>query len=319
MTSLERRAWSRDGVTLREVACNLCEATERRGLSIENGLAVVRCLRCGLVYVTPQPSADELAGFYDEYYPAESEAGWLRLMAHAIERDARQAEALVGGKGRLLDVGAGFGHFLAAMRERGWQVTGVESSTRAAERLRAKGLAVLVGRVPAVELPERRFDVVTASSVLEHVADPLGVLEQAFRVLRPGGWALMRVPNVALLSLFFPMRRLESVRLVRALMRVVRKEIMDEDNLFYVIDPPAHLFGFDHRTLRAAFERAGFADVTVRGDPMPVRGDACNALIDGAVYAGAEAVTRLSGGRVMLAPNVTAWGRRPPEPAVGTR
>jgi len=310
MTQLEQRAWSPDGHELREVACNLCGSDARRPLAIENGLEVVRCRRCGLVYVTPQPTAEELARFYDEYFAEEAEEDWYRIMIRAFRLDAERLESRLGGPGRLLDIGTGFGHFPELMRQRGWEVAGVEASAVAARRLEAKGIRVFAGRAPEVKLPSAHFDAVTASSVLEHVADPLAVLEQARDALRPGGWLLARVPNVGLLSAFFLARRVEHVAAVRAALRVVRREIMEEGNLFYVIDPPGHLYGFTGRTLRAALERAGFRQVEVRGDRMPARGNALNAVIDGAVYGAAEALRRLSAGRVQLAPNVTALGRR---------
>jgi 2-polyprenyl-3-methyl-5-hydroxy-6-metoxy-1,4-benzoquinol methylase len=318
MTQLEQRTWSPAGQDLREVACNLCGSALRRLLAEENGLAVVRCRACGLVYVTPQPTAEELARFYEAYYAEDSEQDWYRIMIHAFHRDAQRLEARLGRPGRLLDIGTGFGHFLDLMRQRGWEVTGVESSAVATRRLEQKGIPVFAGRVPEVKLPEAHFDAVTASSVLEHVADPLAVLEQARGALRPGGWMLARVPNVGLLSAFFVARRFERVAVVRAALRVLRREIMDEDNLFHVIDPPAHLFGFTGRTLNAALERAGFHDVEIVGDRMPTRGNALNAAIDGGVYRIAETLRWMSAGRVQLAPNITALGRRPLHPPQGS-
>jgi 2-polyprenyl-3-methyl-5-hydroxy-6-metoxy-1,4-benzoquinol methylase len=311
MTRLERRAWSAEGQALRAVSCNLCGSGERRALAVENGLEVVRCRGCGLVYVTPQPTAKDLERFYEGYYAEDGESDWRRIMERIFRRDAARLRALLGRPGRLLDVGAGFGHFALAMREAGWKVAAVESSSVAAARLAAQGVPVHRGQVPDVEAPAERFDVVTASSVLEHVADPRAVLAWMFETLRPGGWVLVRVPNVRLLSLFFPLRRFEGSPFARAVLRALRREIMDEENLFHVIDPPGHLYGFDSRTLRAALESGGFEQVVIGGDPMPVRGNAFNAVIDGAVFRIAEALRLASAGRLILTPNVVAWGRRP--------
>ena len=51
------------------------------------------------------------------------------------------------------------------------------------------------------------------------------------------------------------------------------REVMEERNLFHVIEPPGHLFGFSARTLRAALERARFQDVELERDPMHRRWD----------------------------------------------
>lgn len=312
MSGLEQRVWSPEGRDLRPVDCNLCGSGDARPLAVENGLSVVRCRRCGLVYVTPQPSAAELAGFYAGYYPEESEESWRRIMAAHFTRDAERLEARLGGPGRALDVGTGFGHFPALLRERGWEVEAVESSPVAVKRLRERGIPVHEGQMPGLALPEARFDAIAFQSVLEHVSDPTGVLAGAHRALRPGGILLVRVPNVQLLGLFFLAARFRHVGAVRSLVRVLRREIMEERNLFSVIDPPGHLYGFSRATLCAALGRCGFGEVEMLGDPMHERGTSLNAFIDGAVYRGAELVRTLSRGRVHLAPNLLALARRTP-------
>lgn len=314
MTLLERRHWSPSGRELRPVGCNLCAGESARRLAIENGLEVLRCRRCGLVYVSPQPSPAELERFYAEYYPEESEADWYRVMIAHFRRDAERLERRLGYTGRVLDVGTGFGHFPALLRERGFEAAALEPAPVAAQRLRERGLSVYEGSLPGASLPEAHFDAVTLESVLEHVADPLGVLTEAARALRPGGLVLVRVPNVELLGLFFAAARLQRVGPVRAIVRVLRREMMDEANLFNVIDPPGHLFGFSQGPLRRALERAGFEGVELFGDPMHARGTALNAWIDGAVHAGAALLRRLSGGHLELAPNLLAIARRPPDP-----
>jgi SAM-dependent methyltransferase len=310
--SLEQRRWSAQGAALRHVRCNLCGADEPAPLTRENGLCVVRCRHCGLVYVTPRPTRDALARFYDAYYATEHEADWHRVMRGLFERDAARVEAArpCTGGGRLVDLGTGFGHFLDGMRARGWQVAAVEGAAAAAERLRARGIELYFGTSPEVALPQRRFDAAVASSVLEHVDDPVGVLRQIHDALRPGGLALVRVPNLDLFSLFLPLRRFEQSAGCRALLRVLRREIMDEENLFHVIDPPGHLYGFTRRTLAAAMQRAGFREIRIEGDPMPRRGSALNAWIDGGVFRGARVLRALSAGRLELSPYVTALARR---------
>ncbi len=311
MTQIERRTWSPEGRRLVSVPCNLCGARESRALATENGLGVVRCRGCSLVYVTPRPTPEELVRFYADYFPEESEPHWQRLMEPLFQRDALRLEARVGAPRRVLDLGTGFGHFLERMRERGWEVAAVEPSEAASRRLREKNIACYAGRAPQVELPERHFGAVTAFSVLEHVGDPVGVLALAHRALRPGGWLLVRVPNVQLLALFFLARRLEGLGPVRTLVRALRREIMDEANLFHVIDPPGHLFGFSGGTLRRALEQVGFAEVCLLPDPMPRRGTAFNAVVDGCAYAAGRAAAAVSRGRLQLAPNLAALARRP--------
>jgi len=101
------------------------------------------------------------------------------------------------GLGRILDVGCGYGFFLYHMAERGWQVEGIEISAEgrhyAAEhfpRIRVRPKAL-----PDPEIPDCSFDVVTLFYVLEHLADPVGVLREVRRILKPDGLLLLRWPH----------------------------------------------------------------------------------------------------------------------------
>lgn len=308
MSELERRAWSPQGKELRAVGCNLCGSARARWLARENGLDVVRCRECGLVYVTPQPSQRELERFYADYYPAGSEARWRELTAPVFACDARRLAAALPGRGRVLDVGTGFGHFLEALRAEGFDAEGLESSPLARERLAARGLRAHAGMMPDdVVLPAESYDAITASMVLEHVANPIGFLRRARDLLRPGGLLFVRVPNFALLRAFLFAGRLSVVPGVRAAMRIVRRETMDEATLFHVVGPPGHLHGFEPRTLAAALAGAGFERVRLEGDPMAARGSRLNRVIDGSAYAAARALRSVSRGRLELSPVLSAW------------
>lgn len=99
--------------------------------------------------------------------------------------------------GRLLEVGCGPGFFLAEAKRRGWQETGVETMEVLAEHARdASGLNVRVGDLAQSAFPEGHFDVVHLNEVIEHVVDPIALLTEMRRVLRPGGMAYLRTGSV---------------------------------------------------------------------------------------------------------------------------
>jgi 2-polyprenyl-3-methyl-5-hydroxy-6-metoxy-1,4-benzoquinol methylase len=107
----------------------------------------------------------------------------------------------IPSKGEILDVGCGRGQLGEAIRQIGWKVTGVENSPEACETARTR-LDGLIERDlhdfdgVAAELKGRQFDALIFSDVLEHVYDPLGVLERYLAHVKPGGKVLISVPNM---------------------------------------------------------------------------------------------------------------------------
>lgn len=96
-------------------------------------------------------------------------------------------------KVRMLDIGCGGGILAEEMTRRGYVVTGAdlsESSVKAATRhARESGLDIRYVVASAYELPfeDASFDAVVMSDVLEHLHDLPRGLDEAIRVLRPGG------------------------------------------------------------------------------------------------------------------------------------
>lgn len=95
----------------------------------------------------------------------------------------------------VLDVGCGAGSVSAHLAQVGCCVHGLDLVEAAVERARSKGLDAVVHDVQE-GLPHRdgSFDAVLLLDILEHVFDPLALLEEARRVLREGGFALAVLP-----------------------------------------------------------------------------------------------------------------------------
>jgi SAM-dependent methyltransferase len=92
----------------------------------------------------------------------------------------------------LLDVGCGNGWL--AEHFPNW--TGLDGSPDAVERGRERGRSIVLGNVE-VKLPfaDERFDGVVLKDLLEHVSDPVAVVREAHRVLRPGGTVFASSPD----------------------------------------------------------------------------------------------------------------------------
>ncbi len=191
------------------VNCALCGADdtevvfeeEDRLHHIEGKFRLVRCRQCGLMYINPRPSPEEIGRYYPEDYHAYQVGGrsrWARWdRAYGIRKRCRAviSRASVRG-GRILDVGCSTGEFLEAMRAYGWEAYGVEIDQAAAAYARSqRGLEVFTGTLLEAQYPNAFFDVVTLWNVLEHLHYPRATLSKIALILRPGGMLVVSVPN----------------------------------------------------------------------------------------------------------------------------
>jgi SAM-dependent methyltransferase len=148
-------------------------------------------------------------------------------------------------KGELLDVGAGKGHFMAAARELGWHVDGIEfSAASAATAAELYGVEVRVADFMSMPDDGRLYDAVVMIHVLEHLPDPRFAIARARSLLAPGGRLLISVPNAASLQ-----ARLFGSRWLH-------------------LDLPRHLYHFTPDALSVLLEGSGF-EVTHRDTFSP--------------------------------------------------
>lgn len=189
---------------MRNIAERLADVSTHYGpvLASVDGYDVIDCEVCGFRHIDPLFTTEELRRFYEsEFYESERpdyfermEADrdwWMLRYRHYYEL----LEAHAPGR-RLLDIGSGPGYFLDAGRERGWQVLGFEPSAAAADYTRARGLAVVNDFFSAARAKEHGcFDAISMSMVLEHVRDPIKLIEEARSLLAPGGLLFLASPN----------------------------------------------------------------------------------------------------------------------------
>jgi SAM-dependent methyltransferase len=226
------------------IGCPLCAARQARFTLALNGYQVFRCAACDFQFVHPTPTPAELAEYYDQSYAVPLER-YARNRARNTGRIA-DLERWQPGRGRLLEVGASYGHSLAAARARGWQVAGIELSPTAARYARAQfGLPVFTADLLDAPFAARSFDAAMMWHVLEHTHDPSAQIARLFELLRPGGVLGLRVPNIAGFGARVGGRSWDWMC------------------------PPAHLWYFSPQTLPRLLAQHGFAileTTTLRGD-----------------------------------------------------
>ena len=186
------------------IAERLVEASAHYGpvLATVEGYDVIECESCGFRHIDPLFTDEDLKKFYNgEFYEKErpdyfdrmeaDKEWWMLRYRHYYSL----LEAHAPGR-RIMDIGSGPGYFLEAGREHGWQVLGFEPSRMAADYTTERGLAVVNDFFSATKAREHgSFDAISLSMVLEHVRDPIRLIEEARSLLVPSGVLLLISPN----------------------------------------------------------------------------------------------------------------------------
>lgn len=102
------------------------------------------------------------------------------------------------GVSKSLDIGCGVGYACKMLKEKGFEVHGIDISESAlieAKKNLPDGEFKLAKASGKIDYSDNFFDTVICLGVLEHITNPSDVVKEAFRVLKPGGSALFLVPN----------------------------------------------------------------------------------------------------------------------------
>lgn len=190
-------------IAMEYVSCNLCGCNDskvlyqKRGRTVPSLFSIVRCRKCGLVYVNPRLTKSQSASLYiDDYYDGKGVDKSFIGTSREKQRDALilvrcLRESIVGqAKGRkLLDVGGGNGLVSEAASQLGFDVLMCDISPQAVERAKTKGIECHHGEVIDAFFDKRlgEYDAIVALEVIEHVYDPKAFLRRVFDLLKPGG------------------------------------------------------------------------------------------------------------------------------------
>jgi len=204
----------------------------------------VECACCGVYFLNPMPTMAYLSTAYPTDYYAYNFAApdsskrfmkkvkrCLRILLyfHLETKDPKFLQP-----GRLLDVGCGNGFFLKPMKEKGWEVHGVEPDNVAAERGRREGLDIITGFIDQAHYPSEYFDYVRSNHTFEHVRNPREHLKEIRRIIKPTGYLFIGLPNIRSLAA-----------------RIFGR-------YWWYLCPPVHPFGYCPETLGQLLASEGF-------------------------------------------------------------
>ena len=193
-----------------------------------------KCSDCEVAYLSPRPNKESIHKAYANYYTHKEGSNtfkkgsvsifinyfkmviynvkykreyqfkeyilniilYLIYPAHLfLDSKIRHIGPLVNKKNRLLDIGCGNGDFLVFANDLGWEVTGLDVDKGAVDTALSKGLNVKLGGIESLNNDEL-FDMITLNHVIEHVYNPVELIQECYKYLNPGGKLWLETPNI---------------------------------------------------------------------------------------------------------------------------
>ena len=240
--------------------CHICHSTDIADVTTYGdkfaGETVRQCMNCGLAFLSPRMSNEEL----EEYYLSDSFSLDFRKQKtvdeekdkHLTVRAQKRWSALepfFDENSKFLEIGCSSGHFLLQSINKTPYSYGVDPSTGYAEHINSLSVWAekSIGEVRVGHFPEEsfedlvnKFDIIGIFHTLEHVPNPRYILQQIHNRLNEGGLLVLEYPDLELVS-------------QRAVLH---------SNYFQ----RSHLYDFSGSNLANLLSETGFA-VTVVGTP----------------------------------------------------
>tara|TARA_B100001146_G_scaffold170320_1_gene151135 strand:+ start:255 stop:1184 length:930 start_codon:yes stop_codon:yes gene_type:complete len=165
---------------------------------------IIDCDKCQFIHVMPLPSELELSKLYKKKYYTKVKPNYIKKYQKEIDywnlifdEKLDFLETKIKTQTRsIFDIGSGSGYFLLRAKEKGWAVDGVEPNLIAADHSRKIGVPVINDFFGNVNIHTmKKFNAINLFDVLEHVHNPIEVLENCYKLLKPKGIIVIEVPN----------------------------------------------------------------------------------------------------------------------------
>ena len=251
--------------------CEICGCTDFKSLfkgrdkliGTPGIFTLVRCRRCGVEFLNPQPSYLELEKYYDpdkyyslkgidkdsfktkfkiclyQLYFTKNNNYIFKLLFSPIKFMIRST--IIKENLKLLDVGCGSGQFLYEMKQLNLRPHGIEiGDFDESEDLNIKNTTLLNAKYK-----DNYFDLITMNHVLEHVHNPTQTLKEIHRILKVNGTFIIGIPNTNSLT----------------------RKLFNKNWLAY--DIPRHLFNYSDNLIIHLLEKHKFKIRKVRYNSRP--------------------------------------------------
>jgi SAM-dependent methyltransferase len=229
--------------------CPICKSRQYIGykeirtiqLPKEEKYSIVKCLKCGMIFLNPRISKKFIKNYYSPNYycyhnkPSNEtlkqsilnrlEYGYFKKALDLIEKNIKIKKTT-----RILDIGCGSGTMLYMLKKKyGCHVLGYDINERIEQFEKGKYSIIITNK-----MPKEKFDLIISWHFLEHDYAPLVTLKKILRILDDDGKCIFQVPNI------------ES-KIAKIIGRYWRG-----------YDPPRHLNYFSGESFKKIFKKAGF-------------------------------------------------------------
>lgn len=261
------------------------------------------CQDCGFLFKAISESHEQgthLVKHYENIDPHETVA----YSKQAFFNLALKHLPSPGNKNKsILDVGCGYGYFLALADKRGWQTSGVEIAGEAVRRSReiAVGSNIFHGTLKQASFPDDSFDAITLWDVLVFTENPAEDLRECFRILKDRGKIGIRVRNITFQKMAY--RLFAPFKGIAARMSLKRPYVF-------------HRYCYSGKSVQQLLLRLGFTNIQSSNSPLTqgYRHTHIKGLIQIGkhfINVGSKIAFFLSCGRWLIGPSLLIWAEKP--------
>ena len=284
--------WKKYFINLSKIRCPVCNSENVKKI-IEN---YNQCQKCQIAYsevselLSSAPSSED------------NEDVYLHSKKDLFFQGLKKINSLLNEKGKLLDVGCGYGYFLKLAIDDGWECEGIEISKPAIKHCRdVFGFKVYNSPLETLKIPDNTYNVVTLWTVLDILPNPSLELNEIYRIIKPGGVLFLRVNNF---SYHLFAWKLGNTKLFR---------------LFGLKPGIIHRWGVNSQSLRILLQNSKFINIEIlnskptTGDPYGTGGKFGKTYVNLAkilYFAISQIVYYFSGKKIFISSSIIATARK---------
>lgn len=224
------------GLLMENIDCIFCRKHNDTAVIEENGYKAVQCSQCGLIYVSPRPSLNDIHNLYahDSAHQSACDHISADFLSRLYAKHNLKILKSFLKNGAILEIGAGAGYFSHEAQKTGFEPYAIEFNPIQSNYIRREL------KIPCEEKPlgpstfgDRIFDAVYHCNVISHFFDPVSEFNKINQKLKEGGYLVFETGNLG-----------------------------DVDykyfKYFHHFSLPDHLFFFSTRNLRDLLQKTGF-------------------------------------------------------------